>query len=95
MVTHGPVDTQFTEYRVFRGSFHSCGEDFHATTVSDGHHRLKVEAVIFMGVDIVDEAVVDTQGLKPQISQVTERYASHPEAVDQYRNTESPQRPDQ
>ena len=72
MVTHGSVDTQLTEYRVFRGCFHSCSEHFHAAAVCDGHNGLYVEAVILVGVDVMDETVIDTQALKPQISEITE-----------------------
>src|SRR5690554_343088 len=87
MVAHGAVNTQPTEYRVFRRGFYSRSVYLHSPAMGNAHHRLQPEPVFIMTVQVVDEAVVNPNGPERQPFEVTERHPAHPEPVNQHRYT--------
>src|SRR5690606_6688444 len=95
MVAHGAVNTQPTEYRVFRRGFYSRGVHLHSPAVGNAHNRLQPEPVFIMTVQVVDEAVINPDGPERQPFEVTEWHAAHAKPVHQYRHPEPRQLPHQ
>ena len=77
MVTHCAIDTDTLQCRIFTGGFNTRDVDPHAAAVGDGRHGFEVEAVVLMAVDIMNEAVINTQCLEPQIPQVAEGHPAY------------------
>src|SRR5690554_6303702 len=95
MVSHGAINTQFTEYRVLRFGFYTGGEHLDAPTPGNTYDRFQPEPVLAVAVQVVDKAVVDTNAPERQISQIAERHPANAETIHHHRNANFRQRPDQ
>ncbi len=86
MVTHCTVDTDSLEGRVFAGGLDASNVYPHTAAMGNGCHGFKIEAVIVMGIDVMNKAIINTQRLEPQIPQVAEGHPANPEPVHEHWN---------
>src|SRR5690554_8117722 len=59
MVSHGPVDTQLTQYRVFRLGFHSGRKNPHPPAMGNPDHHFQPEPVLGVAIHTVNKTVIN------------------------------------